>query len=192
MSETGNIVDIKAIRDRLWTPVNGRSSSELEITLSTKAQQRQAAIRAQEKKAKEDFERRLKLQVLFERALMRRGRVRARRTQEIAEAMEALESLAPPPPQIITIIAAVEKYYGISHVEMMSRRNSEKVAYARRVAMYLCYVLTKRTYPEIARHFDNRDHTTVLDGVKKMKVLVCERPHLLAEIEDIKQRLVPK
>jgi len=65
----------------------------------------------------------------------------------------------------------VTEYYGLRMVDMASQRRSRSVARPRQVAMYLCKQLTTRSLPEIGRKFGNRDHTTVLHGVKRIEEL---------------------
>ena len=48
------------------------------------------------------------------------------------------------------------------------RSNSKHLLLPRQVAMYLCKKLTKHSYPEIARHFGGKHHTTVMHSVEKI------------------------
>jgi chromosomal replication initiator protein len=42
----------------------------------------------------------------------------------------------------------------------------------RQIAMYLCKRLTTKSYPEIARQFGGKHHTTVIHSVDKINKLV--------------------
>jgi chromosomal replication initiator protein len=42
----------------------------------------------------------------------------------------------------------------------------------RQIAMYLCKRLAKKSYPEIARQFGGKHHTTVMHSVEKIDKLI--------------------
>jgi hypothetical protein len=71
------------------------------------------------------------------------------------------------------IIRTVCRVFDIRLQELMSERRNQWVAEARQVAMALTVRLTKYSLPKIGNLFD-RDHTTVLHAVRKM------RPHINA------------
>jgi chromosomal replication initiator protein len=58
---------------------------------------------------------------------------------------------------------------GLQASDLFSSRRSRPVVYARQIAMYLCRELGGFSFPEIARHFQRRDHTTALHAYRKMK-----------------------
>lgn len=49
---------------------------------------------------------------------------------------------------------------------LMGRSRMQHIAHARMRAMARVYEETMMSMPEVGRHFDNRDHTTVLHAVK--------------------------
>jgi chromosomal replication initiator protein len=67
---------------------------------------------------------------------------------------------------------AVADYYKLSVDNLRSRSNTGNVMVPRQVAMYLCKRLTKKSYPEIARQFGGKHHTTVIHSVEKINKLV--------------------
>src|SRR5882724_2370595 len=67
---------------------------------------------------------------------------------------------------------AVADHYKLSVDGLRSRSNMGKVLVPRQVAMYLCKRLTKKSYPEIARQFGGKHHTTVIHSVEKINKLV--------------------
>ena len=69
---------------------------------------------------------------------------------------------------IPSIQKAVADYYKISVDNLRSRSNTRTVLVPRQVAMYLCKRLTKKSYPEIARQFGGKHHTTVIHSVEKI------------------------
>jgi hypothetical protein len=87
---------------------------------------------------------------------------------------------------IADVTAAVCRYYGISEIEIKSKRRTKVVAHQRQVAMYLAKELTLKSLPEIGRRFGGRDHTTILHGVRRITGLLPHNPKLAAEIDEIK------
>ena len=73
---------------------------------------------------------------------------------------------------IPSIQKAVADYYKISVDNLRSRSNTRTVLVPRQVAMYLCKRLTKKSYPEIARQFGGKHHTTVIHSVEKINHLI--------------------
>ena len=67
---------------------------------------------------------------------------------------------------------AVADYYKLSVENLRSRSNMGNVLVPRQVAMYLCKRLTKKSYPEIARQFGGKHHTTVIHSVEKINKLI--------------------
>jgi chromosomal replication initiator protein len=67
---------------------------------------------------------------------------------------------------------AVAEYYKVSVEGLRSRSNMGNVLVPRQIAMYLCKRLTKKSYPEIARQFGGKHHTTVIHSVEKIDKLV--------------------
>lgn len=62
-------------------------------------------------------------------------------------------------------------HFAVSRKEMLSPRREARIVRARHVAMYLAKILTDYSFPEIARCFGDRDHTTVLHACRKIKHL---------------------
>lgn len=76
------------------------------------------------------------------------------------------------PMSIPRIQKAVADYYKLSVDSLRSRSNMGNVLVPRQVAMYLCKQLAKKSYPEIARQFGGKHHTTVIHSVEKIRKLI--------------------
>lgn len=63
----------------------------------------------------------------------------------------------------------VAQYYKIDVENLKARSNVRHVLIPRQVAMYLCKRLAKKSYPEIAKHFGGKHHTTVIHSVEKIE-----------------------
>ena len=63
----------------------------------------------------------------------------------------------------------VAQHYKIDVENLKARSNVRHVLLPRQVAMYLCKRLAKKSYPEIAKHFGGKHHTTVIHSVEKIE-----------------------
>lgn len=84
---------------------------------------------------------------------------------------------------------AVVEYFDLSIEELLSARRTKLVAHARQVAMYLCRSLTTRSYPDIAKRFRKRDHTTVMHAFRKIKSACEKDSEIGGDIEAITRAL---
>lgn len=66
----------------------------------------------------------------------------------------------------------VADYYKVGVEDLKARSNMRQVLVPRQVAMYLCKRLTKKSFPEIARQFGGKHHTTVMHSVDKVEKLI--------------------
>ena len=73
---------------------------------------------------------------------------------------------------IAMIQRVVADFYKLSIDDLKARSNMRQVLVPRQVAMYLCKQLTKKSYPEIARQFGGKHHTTVIHSVEKIAQLI--------------------
>ncbi len=82
------------------------------------------------------------------------------------------------------IIDEVEKYYHLPKGSLITKKRSNDIAYPRHIAMYISRVILDASYSKIGEDF-RRDHSTVMNAVKKMKKLVTENPELQASIDEL-------
>ena len=67
------------------------------------------------------------------------------------------------------VIKAVAAHYGVQEADLKGSRKTREVTVPRQVAMYLARNLTGSSFPEIGKAFGNKDHSTVVKGVQKIK-----------------------
>jgi chromosomal replication initiator protein len=87
-------------------------------------------------------------------------------------AKEALKDLLKEPQRLITvdfIQRCVAEEFGVSLVDLKTRRRNKTIVLPRQVAMYLSRELTDLSLPEIGNFFGGKDHTTVLHSYNKIK-----------------------
>lgn len=97
-------------------------------------------------------------------------------------------SVARPRLTVKRIQDIVSSFYHITPHEMTSARRAKEVARPRQVAMYLARELTPKSLPDIGRLF-NRDHTTVLHGVRKIESLMAQDVDFAVDVEVLRERL---
>jgi chromosomal replication initiator protein len=84
---------------------------------------------------------------------------------------------------------AVCRHFSLSNTELLSKDRHKSVAFARHVAMYICRQRLKCSFPELGRAFGNRDHTTVMNAVRRVEALRSRDPQVNAHLEAISRKL---
>ena len=96
----------------------------------------------------------------------------------IEEELSSLAKVGPDGPEryipMATVKRMVARKFGLTVADLESECREKHLAYARHVAMYLCRKYSKRSLPIIGREFGDRDHTTVLHGIRRIKKLIAE------------------
>jgi chromosomal replication initiator protein len=90
---------------------------------------------------------------------------------------------------IRSIIKETARHYGIDVIDLISERRTGNIIIPRHVAMFLSKTMTTKSYPEIARNFGGRDHSTVLSAVRKIASMKAIDDKLSAEVTAITQKL---
>lgn len=173
-------VHAREVSNRLRNPLNGRQSSELEITSGITFRRRLREERHEQHKL-----------ALVEAEQQRADAINQAITNAAAKAKrEAVEQgKAPRRPAVAQILNAVCRRYNMTELDIRCQRRTADIVLPRHVVMYLCKTLTELSLPQIGSRLGNRDHTTVLSGAKKIARLIQDDMHLAAEIEDIKRTL---
>lgn len=103
-------------------------------------------------------------------------------------AQKALKEILSTLPQrnitIAVIIDEVEKYFNLPSGSLVTKRRSNDIAYPRHIAMYIAREVLDESYPRIGDEF-NRDHTTVMTAVKKIRHNLSGDTELAAIIRDL-------
>lgn len=86
-----------------------------------------------------------------------------------------------------TTVDAVKRYvadkYSLQPGDLESRSRKRDVVRPRQIAMYAARKLTQQSFPQIARRFGPRDHSTVLHGVTLIEGMIARNPAFAAEME---------
>lgn len=89
---------------------------------------------------------------------------------------------------IQNIQKAVADYYKITIDDLKGKKRSNKIAYPRQIAMYLCQLITEETVSHIGMEFGGRDHSTVIYASKKINDDLKNNKELENIINDIKNQ----
>ena len=111
-------------------------------------------------------------------------------TLEMAQSV--LKELINERKRVITLEAVQEVVAEKFHIkisEMKSKRRTRVLVHPRQIAMFLCREITQQSYPEIARHFGGKDHTTVMHACKQIEKAKQSDPGLLGTIEELKRQI---
>ena len=81
------------------------------------------------------------------------------------------------------------RHFNLTLAEFLADRRTDDVVRARHIAMYLTKKLTALSFPQIGNRLGDRDHTTVLFGVRKMERLIKTDSELAKTIADIEARI---
>ncbi|MDX1468831.1 MAG: chromosomal replication initiator protein DnaA [Acidimicrobiia bacterium] len=87
-----------------------------------------------------------------------------------------------------TIIRTTAQAYGFSVEDVLSSSRRQPLVLSRQIAMYLCRELTDLSLPKIGAHF-NRDHTTVLHSVEKVKRILRSDRAVFDRVNQLTQEL---
>lgn len=90
---------------------------------------------------------------------------------------------------IVGITEAVAAYFSLPLGDIRGKTRKKEVALARHIAMHMSHKILKLTLEEIGDYFDNRDHSTVIHGVKKIEDLSKRDSKITQQIYEIESNL---
>jgi chromosomal replication initiator protein len=91
-------------------------------------------------------------------------------------------------PGIESIQKTVSDFFHIPLAALKSKRRSQRIAFCRQVAMYICRKLTDKSFPVIGEHF-GRDHSTVIHAYNLIQQRVTNDSGFRMSIEKIEREL---
>ena len=71
--------------------------------------------------------------------------------------------------KLVDLLAVVSRVYGVSRMEIISARRGDAIMDARRVYYWCARAFTSYSYPQIGRSCGMRDHTSVMNGVRRVE-----------------------
>lgn len=88
-----------------------------------------------------------------------------------------------PTPDVI--IEETARYYSLSPDDLKGQRRSKSMAQARQVSMYLMRSLTNLSLVDIGKEYEDRNHSTVLNSIRKVEEQLERDPQMGMTIRDI-------
>lgn len=90
------------------------------------------------------------------------------------------------------ILDMVCEHFEVERKDLTGSRRHHNVVRARQVAMFLCRELMGSSYPALGRLFGNRDHSTALYAIKKIKQLQSIEPEMKSVLSVLKKKCLSK
>jgi hypothetical protein len=105
----------------------------------------------------------------------------------------AAEPLPPAIPGRIMVRLALEvtaAHFGLKVDDLLSDRRTQPLCRRRQIAMYVAHRTTGRSLPFIGKKMGGKDHTTILHGIRTVKVLIDNRDEeTVAAVDAIVEQL---
>ncbi len=76
--------------------------------------------------------------------------------------------------------------FGVSHAELVGSTRAARPLRARQVAIFLTRELTDLSLPQIGRLYGGRDHSTILNSVRRIEAGVAEDPALANRVDALR------
>ena len=111
---------------------------------------------------------------------------------DIDEAAKTYFNTAHKTIHIDTVQRIVEEFYHVSHEELIGKRRTANIAFARHVAVYLANSLCEMTTPAIGAEFGGRDHSTVLNSLKVVENKMREDRRICEDLQNLKNTIMLK
>ena len=103
--------------------------------------------------------------------------------------LRRLGSNAPGVRSLSEIVDAAAQEFGVERQVLLSGNRRREVTQARQVAMYVARELTNHSFTEIGRGIGNRDHTTAMNAVKRVKASLLIDSATRSSVENVLTRL---
>ena len=109
------------------------------------------------------------------------------RAKQVLADLMTQDQPRPITPQLI--LDETAELFGFSIDEIISKHRQRPLVTARQIAMYVMRELTELSYPNIARVFGGRDHTTVMHAVEKIGGLMPKDRQIYDQVTLLMQRV---
>src|SRR3989344_4643888 len=85
------------------------------------------------------------------------------------------------------VMEAVSRYYSVSVQDMVGASRVREILMPRQIAMFLGKKHLRIPYTRLGELFSNRDHTTVMNAMRKIEDLLHNDTHLLRQVRALEQ-----
>lgn len=83
----------------------------------------------------------------------------------------------------------VEIYYKVSHADLIGKKRSRNIVYARQIAIYLSRHMLDLPFSYIGKSFGGKDHTTIMYSVNNIEEKIKENLEISEELETIRRMI---
>jgi chromosomal replication initiator protein len=83
----------------------------------------------------------------------------------------------------------VAKHYALTVSDLSSKSRKQHIVLARQTAIHLAHELTTLSLAKIGKNFGNRDHSTILYGIRKIEDKLSESSEIKQDYDLIKLKL---
>ena len=84
---------------------------------------------------------------------------------------------------------ATSEYFNISIDDLTGTSRVANIAMPRHIAIYLCRELTELSLPKIGAKFGGRDHSTVLNSVRRVTERISEDRSLFTQVTELTNKI---
>lgn len=109
--------------------------------------------------------------------------------EAVQDALKEIVSVIELKPKMEHCMRAACEIYRIQMTDLTGKCKKKVYSWPRQLAMHACRAMTGRSYPEIAKRFGGRDHSTVMHACEKVNALVETDIHVAAEVDAIAKRV---
>jgi chromosomal replication initiator protein len=109
------------------------------------------------------------------------------RAKHVLADLMTRDEARPITPQLI--LDETSELFGFEVEEIISKHRQRPLVTARQIAMYVMRELTELSFPNIARVFGGRDHTTVMHAVEKIGALMSKDRQIYDQVTLLMQRV---
>jgi len=83
----------------------------------------------------------------------------------------------------------VSQHYQIKQMDLKSNTRSKPIVMARQMAMYLAKKYLDKSLTDIGRSFGGRDHTTVINALRRVKDQLDKNTEIKRDLQDLESRI---
>jgi chromosomal replication initiator protein len=103
--------------------------------------------------------------------------------------VDSLNSISSETPEIEAIQKKVAEYFGLSPLDLRSKRRQRDLIVPRHLAMYLSRELTSLSLSEIAKKFNGKNHSSIVHGLEHIRKLMVTSPEVSVALGKIREKL---
>ena len=93
------------------------------------------------------------------------------------------------PINIAVVQQVVAEHFHLSLADLCAKRRTRDLVFARHLAMYLAREFVNASFPEIARQFGGKDHSTVIHACTKIRKSLESDPQVGAVVAQLSEKL---